>query len=405
MSESKNKLLSFFEKSKYEIGMFVFLAISFILQCWTSSHDGDWYETTFALSYTRFGFQSRMLIGTIISFFRERIGLSDIFEVHIITCLILSLILTFIAGKILRSVDKETQRALIVFSAVYLCSPVSFTLIFNYTILLDTFLYTIFVLAVICMLKGKLIFLVPVFCALGVMTHQVFTVLYMPALGIIMLYLFCRNNKDKKAIITLVLSCIAVGLLFIKFQFGQTNLAFSNAEDMAKYLQQFTDLKVSTKMIHWEYFAENKELFTAYIGRELPKSLARAGVMIIVLLPILSVFTYLFFSSMKRAQNKLERFIFFLCILIPVVSIPVYIMSIDWDRWTGMIAFEQMTLTAVFLCMKNEAFTESFGKLVSFFKRNKSLLVLMIVFYATLETLCGGYLGNLGTEINLILKH
>ena len=403
MSESKNKLLSFFEKSKYEIGMFAFLAVLFILQCWTWADDGEWYETTFALSYTRFGFQSRMLIGTIMSFFKERIGLSDVFAAQVITCTVLSLLITFLTGRIIRSSDEEMRKALIVFGAVYLCSPVSFTLIYNYTILLDTFLYTIFVLTVLCILNGKFIFLSPVLCALGVMTHQVFTLLYMPAVGIIMLYIFLRN-KEKKTIIALVISCIAVGLLFIKFQFGQTNLAFSNADDMAAYLQQFTDINVSTEMIRWEYFAENKDLFTDFIGRKLFDSLAKAVVMIIILLPILSVFTYLFISSIKRTENRLEKFMFFLCILIPIVSIPVYIMSIDWDRWTGMIAFEQMTVTAVFLFTKNEAFTESFKNLVLFFRRNKALIVLMIVFYASLETLCGGYLGNLGTEINLILK-
>lgn len=398
---TKNKFVQLFGKAKFEICTFLFLSVSFAFQSLSPSYDSGWFETLLTLSYSRFGFHSRMLIGTVVTFFKSKIGFGDVFALHLIISVIFSLIFVLAAGFAVRKTDEDLRKYVIAFTAFYFCTPASFMITYNYTFVLDSFLYIFLLIAIICTIKNKLSFIVPVLCALAMMTHQSFIALCMPALGIIMLYSFHRT-RDKKVLIFLILTCIIVAGLFVKFQFTESDIGFENADKMTDYLQQFASFKINHRLVESEYFLSNKDLFTLYIGKDIPASLKRVAVLIISMLPVIIIYEKLFIDSIKNSSEKFGKFIFLLSALLPIPAAVVYIMGTDWDRWTAFLLFEQFAVVMIFIFFKDESFIKSFTKMKDFFVIHKALFILIIFYCVTLNGLNDNYNGSLTDTVRLM---
>jgi len=194
-----------------------------------------YYNTTlFAMNYS-YGFISRGLLGTVFSAINQILPIdimnfAGVFIFSGIMLLFYMVTLFFFYKMVLELTRKEDfslQTKLIVFLSVF-----AFTQFLSESNWgrLDLLLYTFSFLSVICILKDRLLFLVPVFTVLSVLIHQGYVFTNAALILVVLFYLWMMRG-EKKYRRQFFLNLILMSGLFLYFEF------FSHAGNADTYSQ------------------------------------------------------------------------------------------------------------------------------------------------------------------------
>lgn len=340
------------------------------------------------------GFHSRFLIGSIVSLLTRRVTWKFIYWFVVASLLTLSAVLSVWLGKVMARVPEEERFGAQTLFALFLASPSSITHLFPHCDLgrFDLYLTLFAVLICVCAPRRRLCWLVPVLCVLAVLTHHIFFLLFMPYVGIIMLYEIYRSGFSKKYVAIFVLTVVLSSALTAYFQFFQfapgLALDFADANELADYIARTRDIDTESMafIVNLEYFLPLSKWYDlivapiiSHIWWKYPLAFA------IMQFPALAVLFALWRGSLGDKKDKLRLLVGILCLISPLTLIITCAGANDWDRWFNLTLFAHFMLAFYFIGRRDAAVTASVKKIGAFFDAKPALLV---------ATVCWGAIFN-----------
>jgi hypothetical protein len=367
--------------NKYELLIFLFLFIQLLS---TNNQDMDGHAlSSYLLSY-RYGFASRMFIGTIVDLLLGGSFVSVVFVYAFIFCatIFLCLFISVVLGHIIQK--SENRLPLLLLSILYLSSSISPAAYFIQANFgrMDIYIF-LFVLIIFSVIDKKIWrWSIPALCFVSIATHLVSVFFYMPLVFIIMVYKYIiKENKSKKERILLILTIVIIALSFLYFViFSKSVLIFQTEDEFVNALKDKTNIESFGSSLHYDYFLSITDTFEFAKNYFNPiTALIKKFYCILQNLPLFLFFILFWKNCIIFEQKRCIKLIFWFSMLLPLISIPAFILFIDWGRWVIMLLTVQFMLVFFFLYMKETAVVYTAKKFTAIVKRNMYAAVLFIM--------------------------
>lgn len=307
---------------------FIFFIYILHIKCFYANLISDHYNMTSYLITYKNGFISRGFIGTLYSIIPLNKFLSIM---HILSLIYVTIIFIFILKNIISVLIKTFNNVNLTFLYVFMMtsSSIIYFTLHHYNTKLEIFWYLLFIPVFYSFLNLKKykmfkVCMIFIFSIISVLIHQGFVFILMPFIMI----LFWEENEKKICIFYMFI----VGIIFLICQFlgkGNAEEIWYNVEN--KMLQLgLNDLEHATfsmkKMIYLEYKLKITEhfkiLMKGFININLKMFLS------ILIINIANIFC-LIYLMISIFGKKLKLYIPFIL----ASQIPLYVLTIDYDRW------------------------------------------------------------------------
>jgi hypothetical protein len=367
--------------NSYEILIFLFLLIQ--LLCTNNRDMDDHARSSYLLSY-RYGFASRMFIGTIVDMLLRGGFISKIFlygfafSGTFLLCFYVSMILGYLIQK------SENHLSLFVLTILYLSSSISPAAYFvqgNFGRMeIYIFLFMLIIFAVID--KKLWRWFIPALCFMSISTHLVSVFFYMPLVFIILLYKYIKKeNKNRSEGFLLLLTTVIIVLSFLYFViFQKSALIFKTEGEFVTALKDKTDIASYGSSLHYDYFLSITDTFrfaSSYFTST--AAIIRKFYCILQNLPLFFFFTLFWKDCITFEQKRSMKLLFLFSLFLPLLSIPAFILFVDWGRWVIMILTVQFMLVFYFLHKREDAVVYTANKFTIIVQKNMYAVVLFIL--------------------------
>ncbi len=317
------------------------------------------YNTTMlALSY-RYGFTSRSLIGTIYHLVDAVLPIDMInYDAAVgfalaVTGLFFVVMMIFFYQclKSCSEEDLKNSEYLILILSVSLVSTFSFP--YNF-FRVDICMIMMSLLAVICIIKDKAVWLCVPLSVLGVMFHQGYVFMYFNLILVLLLYrALSLWNRDKKRAVyyggVFLASFLLASALFLWFEF------FSRS-DGALY---FDSIQKEAEKLSYQGIYHSTLLYHEVLGIDLASTEAeyfavnhnQIIVFTVVCLPMIFVAVRFFVNIYRRAEGFWEKAKYLMVAVGAVTILPNFILKIDYGRWIMAVVVYYMGIVLALLAM------------------------------------------------------
>lgn len=333
---------------KYSIFIFIYLLIDFLLHTPVVLDVDVWNTTSYGITYSMVGFNSRALVGTILSFFSIGKYILSVYLFVISSELILIILTSILLGRLIHQAKDLIKYTTIILIILFIASPANITFLFhkyNFATL-DLYLLIWTLISIILLESKRLKYLVPIISFICIATHQMYVFTYF-TITLVALIIKINQSKQRKAYIGILVGYLLVTVLaFSYFQFFKPSLQIGNPLDAYHYLQARTTYPISHEMIETEYYHDIAYHIDVYVMKDLAKRIC-IGLIIIILTSPLSIIIYCLLSKAYIVcKCKSEKLLLLLVMLIPVFHLPLFILTIDWGRW----------FASIFICLFGSVF-------------------------------------------------
>lgn len=382
----KHLFFRLFDKVKYELPVFAVLLIIYAFQ-----HDfytGDIYNIMHIYDY-RIGFAPRLFIGSLMSLFtdyKSSVFMNRFFNIF---CVASILIFSFAAGRAIRKSDDKARNAALIFLLLFLAVPYSRTVFYPRLVSLDRFLFVFTLLALIAISIKGFKWFVPLLIIMGLATYPGYAFTYMPAVAILLIYEVYRNKKSKQSIALCVAGFTAMAAFSAYFFLYKGITSFINVDDLIAYASDKTDIRdfvgeFNIKLVLKGFlFQKPSEFFwNSTVPLEGWRSLKYEIRGVIFIMPLLIVFFSVWKNAIKNSSNKFEKLIYIMCMLAPLMRLPMYILSTNFLRGRISVVSVQFFLIFYLLYVRDPVVSASASKIGEFFKKNYLLLIAIVVYFA-----------------------
>ena len=351
MDKVKENLLIFWDETKYEICICVYLFVRMIMMVPTNII--PWCGTYYGINYS-YGLISRGLIGSIFNIVSN--GDISFINAHsfvlLSQCLLVILASIFI-GKFIRTVeDKKKRKQVIFFVAMYLIMPFSIMYLFDEQNFgrLDLYLYIVLLVQLLLIFEKTTLMrllIVGFLSVICVAIHEAYALFIFPILLAMLIYKLYKSNFDKKILFGIIFIIFITFIVTVFFNFFSVpNITYS--EDFFNDLNSKTDLCISKNLIKYQYYEHNLESHMIEFSKEeIFKNLFGVLVVLILLAPInlfLFKITKRFFETKNKNAYKYTFIIIQMAILIYILPC---IVASDWGRWFASL----YTFQTIFVCL------------------------------------------------------
>jgi len=384
-ANKKGNNLNLHNKKYYEIFIFAILMFEFAVLNPGIQHMDEWNTTYYFLSYQDFGFNSRLLIGSIFKFFTEYISNSTLFYCILAVIICMNASVAVILGKILRNFPDESLSSLKVFIILFLINPFSLATLFdkgNFGIF-DIYLVITTIIMMLVVRHNYFKWLIPALCMIALGIQQVYIVTYMPIIVVILIYEWYKSGYKKSYIVLCGVSFSLMIFLFVYFEFLAPELPFNNAKEVVSFLSHRTDIALSYVVINDEYFFKATNWFSEVWHFTSLFVIPYGVCALVVTSPLIVIFFSLWSTAFKKAKDKFAKFIMLLCITAPLISLPIFTQT-DWDRWISAIFIVQFSLAIYFLASGFNCVIESADNIRNYFQKHKLLFAVIIIYLSML---------------------
>lgn len=371
------------DKVRYELPIFLFFLVFYPVQHFDI--DYDVYSSLLAFDY-RIGFAPRLLIGSLMSLFTDYKSIAFMHTFYIIFFLLSALLFAFVAGRLIRGVSGKTREITVIFILLFLAVPYSFTALYPRSVSVDRFMIVFTLLSLILISKKGFKWLVPLLLAMGLATYAGFAFMYMPAIAIVLLYETYKEKPSAGGKVLFLLSFLVMAVFSAYFLLYDGVKTYTDVDSLLAYATSKTDLFYSN------FFRAAVEGFLLttpedfFLNDVVPldgyKGFYHEFTSTLFLLPLYTIFFLVWQRSIKSSQNKVEKFIFILCLLAPVARLPMFIVSTNYFRSRIALVIVQFFLVLYFIHRKNQTVTEVVKRIGLFFTNHVFLLLIMIAYYA-----------------------
>lgn len=375
------------KKLQYEILIFSYLLIQLFLKIPLPNKMHSWCTTPYALSY-ELGFNSRLLIGSFVHMLTDYITIEFLHKFIMIVLICLSLLISILIGIVIRKSNSQNKLIMILLAVLFIASPSSVSFLFYYGNFgrLDTFLLLFTLIAVLLIDKPYLKIGVPVLCFMCMATQQVFTFTYMPIILLLIVFDLVSNYKSKKQILFAIITFLTLAMSFAYFQFFAPVLNFSSPQSVTDFLMKKTNIPVLTEMIDFEYFKSIVDHWSKWVIVGWKERILKGLIILILTLPLSAIFITIWKNAIKNCTSKLQKFVLTLMLLAPIVSLPAFILTIDWGRWFAAVFITQFILIFYLSFKKYQPMLISLNKMQEFAIKNIFIFIILILYLSCLGT-------------------
>lgn len=381
-NSAKQAFLELWCKFQYEFSILFILGFEFVVNVPVPKKMLSFNNTHFTFSY-QYGFSSRMLIGSLFNLIARVTGQVQtprrLWNFLFVSTAVLCILYAFYAGSVIRKTHGGTKYFAMYVTAFFLASPASISFLFRYLNYGRLELFNLIFTFITLFIAEKPIFkwAIPILCFISIATHQVVGLFFqIPVIMIALLYAIYKNriNRRKNHIVLAAVSVLVSGVSFIYFQiFSKKNLKFTCIEDFIDEITSRSSLKIRPDYIMEEYFAP----FGHYLENMLPSykyHFYAFFVAIILFLPLLVFIILFWYKCINETSNNFFKFILGLSVVLPLASIPAYVLGWDWWRWVALNIINEFILIYFFIKQGEasvlkvcEEYAELIGKYKFFF--------------------------------------
>lgn len=376
-----------YEKTKYELCILVFLLVQFFAFRPTADGMPLWQLLTYLGDYSH-GFMPRAFLGEVISWFSDKVSLGLIHTLSSVICILLSIVTSLLGGHVIRKA--ENKEIVTVFVAIMVTSPIFMPVFSAWLGIMDVYLILLTFVAFIFNENKVLRYLVPLAALLCVAIHHVYLFLYMVPLAIALLYDCFKNKKyirDGILCAVTYTSLIAFAFIIIRTRLAE---GFSSIGEMVSFMIEKADFPLTEE---WLYAVVPNEYMTSadYLAQAITPTMSAKNLLgiIVILLPLFVLFSYGWIQALRRSEDKSEKFIFFLCLIHPLSTVPAYFFGLNWNRWTSAIITSQCILYLFMLYRKNKNLSAVTEQIAEFFKQHFIIILLYFIYYTSFAKLLG----------------
>lgn len=379
---------------RYSVQILIFLiCIPALIQIRDINRDVNSFHTIFYVIDYSTGFGGKKLLGELCSLWLPKeVGRQHLLPLIIAINILMVSLFAWFCGKCL-SRDIQTRRALLVFLAIYMLSPFSFTFLINLYFHADFYLAT----ATLCYIylfirhRGKWYYylLTCIILCIACLIHHIFCNIYFPLIFALFIYdVFSGTKHITIKIVCYLAISLIVSLLFLSIVlFSDMNIAF---ESLYSYLQErATDSTSALSLkipLYYEFYAKLPEHYIAYVQPVWKYNIARFVLTIIFLSPLLILFWTPWILAIRYSDNKRERLCYILMQMsMHLIILPAYIMAVDYDRWNCAYCFSQFCLTLLLYYFKTKNFAAQVDRVIHMLERHFVVVLLIIIYISSLE--------------------
>lgn len=307
-----------------------------LLESWNTSH--------YAVNYFDFGFVKRGLVGSFYYLLFDELTQKSLL-IYQVSMLIVSLGMCFLFFK---KIGYENSFLFLLF----IISPATVMQFSSDLGRFDSLLLCFFLLSILC-LKNRYAFCF--FSCLGVLTHEIYIFLFLPASFL----LFLGQGKEIKGaskffkeaisepLLYAILCFILMVLLFGKYEDGHSKFMLMLSQKMP--VPELGDIPVHSSFWVWTRDIADNLNFT-FIKFSQP--------ILVTYYLVLLVGLGLYFKFLKVPLLKFHY------LLIILTSLPMFVLGTDWARWISLM-YISIFVTFVYL-NRNIEVTENKKKLIAY---------------------------------------
>lgn len=347
--------------------IFAILVLYCIIQCFTMAETGLY---SLFIGDFSIGFCSRLLIGSILSIFKDSFTKEWMTTFLRIVTFVVFLITAHYVSSSISQAKKTEKGALMIFTAFFIACPFSVTIyagdIFGF---IDVFCFVVLLITLYLGSNRILIWALPLFLAAGVFIHDAFITGYMaPCLGIIAYYVIKTHGKKIGASVNFIISsvvCAATAIYTVLFanktiKMSETEMlrylakkGNCSLEEVSGYMEGFLFLKDTRDVSVQKEYADNAWDFIAHMLKFATESLTVSFLLYFAsIIPIVALVFFVWIKAIKNSNGFMEKVPYILFMLTPVPQIFSLFMSTDFTRFLATIVITQ--LLYIFMCIKQE---------------------------------------------------
>lgn len=331
-----------------------------------------WQSIEMTFDYKEYGFIKRGLIGTVArsvaDIFGTNYDASFISKFEFVSTIIFVITFILFIKTLLDVVDKERSMYIFIICLVFVSiGGVSFYFIDWAE--LDIYMIILTFASLTCIIKDRFIYLVPINCALSIMIHEGYPLMFFMIVMAILFYKWLENSEVKfnKYFIVMMLSGIITSILFIYFYFFSNVKSEITLEYMNNRAINLTGIEQKINLCYIFFGGDHPSNASWINGKPTAALLDRiihVIVNIFVYLPILTNIILIKKSTYKKCENAFDKIKYKLIFSGFVFIIILLLIQTDINRWVNDYWFYMFSISSLLIVFDDHKFVESFSKCI-----------------------------------------
>ncbi len=404
-----NQIKTFFSAFRYELAVFSTLSMNFLLFFTKEQIMSDSFYPIH-IADTEFGLISRTFVGTVTGFLWEHPTKAQVAFFHFLIVFFTFVLSAVFLGKCIKKSDEKCRTPLFLLCLVIAIFPYGFSSYINLFELLDIYWVLCIVLCLFCAENKITVFFIPALIFLGEWVHFSFVLAFMP-----LIYILCFSKciKEKR------LSCyVLTGIMIaasvsatLYFSYTSHSLRVSDFSEFSDYIiskagDKITDFETycgeifrSADEFPFELYEKNsgfpewvkyepslikKLIYSYFFFTFIDGSVSRLIADYILASPLIAFFVLIWKKTYKEAKEKKEKFIYFLCLITPLVGIAATLLSSDTSRWLSLMIIQNLFMLAIFLKENASPVNDAFFYITEKLNKHKAPLLFALCFYLSI---------------------
>lgn len=120
---------------------------------------------------------------------------------------------------------------------------------------------------------------------------------------------------------------------------------------------------------------------------------------LLFLCPIIILLYFIFISALTNEKNKKKKTLFLFCLFIPLLSLPLAFVCVNFDLWLCSSIVGDFTLILYFFRKKDDYITDALKKVNNLFDNKTYLYFILLIYLVMLSCLLQNSLGDIGNAI------
>lgn len=382
------RIKSIWREPYYEITVFAILFTTFLFTVPNMQMLGKSNLLYYVLPYSAFGFQSRLVVGSVVSFFADYITGKTIYAMMIIITVLFILAVSFVVGRIMRLAVGRNENSAEMLMILFVACPVSIQYLFTYNNLgrFDLFLILLTAIILYCIHREKAKWAVPALCLFAMIISFNFAFLYMPVIAIIMINEYMVAKRSRSGFLIFAVSCMAVAVSFAYFKIFPPAPAFGSLEELKAYLAGRTDVRGEEFIVFYDVCRPLADTYSRGADKAFVwfyDLLCSYGSFALLSVgPAFAFFSFFWFKALRNTPQKNKKLFYLLCLISPAGGLPMFL-TIDWDRWIPTLFISQMMLVMYLFAVSDTGTVDTLHKAQGFFSRHSLFALLCIVYLSS----------------------
>lgn len=358
---------------------------------------GGYYLIHYLYTYEH-GFNPRGLLGEVIRWFSDTVSDEMISNIANTFSVLLIIAVSLCIGKALNKLKDDRERFNWVVLLAFICCvlPTSLKMYFG-AIHLDKILWLLSLIAVFISDRKYAVWFVPVLCVIATLVNPMYLFGSMILVAIILLQQFYSEHYSFKKGLLCFLTYASMIVIGLYSPIAEKKLGFSTPQELvdfyfSRYGGTLSRDTYSNFVTEWlfDYFEPIDEVFRSafkyyFVGWSNGQKCF--FYFLLVALPAYILLGIIWIRAIKNEKNKFQKFIYFLCLISPVIIIAPLIVSWEMPRYFSDNFITQLCLLAYFIVKGHPAIISSVRSMVDFCKRNFLITAIAVLYFVVLIVL------------------